>query len=1007
MRIGRSAASAVFAAVVGSMGPARAGHSLTLDQRLDAQAEIERVYYSHQTGATQTFEQAVPRSLLLKKVRTYLLESRLLETRWNRPLSYTDLTNEWRRIRESSQFPDRLAALEHALGDDPELILECFVRPVVADRLARESFSKDLRIHGAAYSKAEKIREHFTDTATDDSEARDAFVMDIVDGSIAGESVAGDGLRRITPNGIERRVVAPSEFAEWERRLVRAASGIGVEEDLDSFTVFRVLQRSEGSIRVGAHRVPKESWDVWIDQRLSDHELNALSTTSSARKEEAPIGSESGAAFSSAVPRTVDAEQWVATSMANAPTARFRQTAVWTGNVMIVWGGQLSSGYSNTGGRYDPLTDSWTPLSTLNAPIARADQTGVWTGQRLVVWGGGTTYPNVVNAPGGRYDPIANEWTAVTTVGQPAYRRNLVSVWTGTEMIIWGGVASGVTYPSGGGRYDPVADKWTLTTTVNAPLGTALLVSVWTGTEMIVWGGEYGQNPGDVRATGGRYNPSLDQWLPTSLVNAPSPRSYHSGIWTGSRMVVWGGFNWANYFATGAQYDPATDTWTPTSTVGTLSARGAEVEVWTGLEMIIWSGWDSVINHNDGVRYDPSRDTWTPITVVNAPSPRRLGTAVWTGSEMIAWGGYSPVATGGTYRFSDIDRDGFPLPADCNDGDPTVFPGAPQLCDGRNNDCSDPDWPTPSPSEADTDADGYRICAGDCDDNDPSVYDNAPELCDGKNNDCSASDWPTVPPSERDLDVDGYRQCSGDCDETDAHIHPGADEICNHVDDDCDGQEDEDVLGTDTDGDGVHNACDNCRMTYNPTQLDSDHDGVGNSCDNCAAVVNPNQPDVDGDSRGDACDNCPLDYNTNQDDLDGDSVGDACDNCLSVINTDQHDWDNDHEGDRCDLNDGLILITKVTRAKLDWQNETLFSSFNLYRGSLERLFTSGEYTQDEVVEPEAMRWCGLVSISQLDSHPPAAGRANFYLVTGRNSVGESSLGQRSDGSERSNHHPCP
>ena len=54
-------------------------------------------------------------------------------------------------------------------------------------------------------------------------------------------------------------------------------------------------------------------------------------------------------------------------SATNAPSARFRHTAVWTGTEMIVWGGQLI----NTGGRYDPATDSWKPTSAINAPSAR------------------------------------------------------------------------------------------------------------------------------------------------------------------------------------------------------------------------------------------------------------------------------------------------------------------------------------------------------------------------------------------------------------------------------------------------------------------------------------------------------------------------------------------------------------------------------------------------------------------------------------------------------------
>ena len=55
---------------------------------------------------------------------------------------------------------------------------------------------------------------------------------------------------------------------------------------------------------------------------------------------------------------------------------------------MIVWGGTDDLSHLNTGGRYNPSTDSWTATSTTNAPDARDDHTAVWTGSEMIVWGG-------------------------------------------------------------------------------------------------------------------------------------------------------------------------------------------------------------------------------------------------------------------------------------------------------------------------------------------------------------------------------------------------------------------------------------------------------------------------------------------------------------------------------------------------------------------------------------------------------------------------------------------
>ena len=82
-------------------------------------------------------------------------------------------------------------------------------------------------------------------------------------------------------------------------------------------------------------------------------------------------------------------------------------------------------------------------------------------------------------------------------------------------------------------------DTWTPTSVTNAPNGRDSHTAVWTGTEMIVWGGHVADN-NDFN-TGGRYNPSTDSWTPTSTVNAPEARVGQTAIWTGTEMIVWGG----------------------------------------------------------------------------------------------------------------------------------------------------------------------------------------------------------------------------------------------------------------------------------------------------------------------------------------------------------------------------------------------------------------------------------------------------------------------------------
>jgi hypothetical protein len=145
--------------------------------------------------------------------------------------------------------------------------------------------------------------------------------------------------------------------------------------------------------------------------------------------------------------------------------------------------------------------------------------------------------------------------------------------------------------------------------------------------------------------------PCNDAWGATSTNNAPTARYAHTAVWTGSEMIVWGGFNGqTTFFNTGGRYRPSTDSWTATSITNAPSARASHTAVWTGSEMIVWGGVTNGGYLNSGGRYNPGTDSWTATSTTNAPQAREIHTAVWTGTEMIVWGGFSvsgTVNTGG------------------------------------------------------------------------------------------------------------------------------------------------------------------------------------------------------------------------------------------------------------------------------------------------------------------------------------------------------------------------
>src|SRR5258706_14688769 len=102
----------------------------------------------------------------------------------------------------------------------------------------------------------------------------------------------------------------------------------------------------------------------------------------------------SGANLNSGGRYNPSTDSWLATSQGpNLPAGRYVHSAVWSGSEMIVWGGFGSGVYLNSGGRYNPATGSWLPTSLgANLPARRGFHTTIWSGRgRIVFWGRNTS----------------------------------------------------------------------------------------------------------------------------------------------------------------------------------------------------------------------------------------------------------------------------------------------------------------------------------------------------------------------------------------------------------------------------------------------------------------------------------------------------------------------------------------------------------------------------------------------------------------------------------------
>ena len=514
--------------------PAAAG--LTFAERVSYQRAIEEVYWRHRIWPKErsdpkpALDVVMTQTQLENKVASYLGDSQTLEVH-GKPITAEQLQVEMNRMARDTKQSQVLRELFEALGNDPAIIAECLARPILAARLIADFSAQDPTRHVG--------------------------------------STPTDALRAISVKTTLGQVV---------------------------------------------YTLPQ------IAEACTD-------------------------------------DTWTATSTVNAPVGRIDHTAIWTGSEMIVWGGNPSPGGTlslNTGGKYDPATDSWTATSTTNAPSGRSGHTAVWTGSEMIIWGG-YFYDGRAHwlNTGGRYNPGTDSWTATSMTNAPSGRSGHTAVWTGSEMIVWGGYfyGPGNQPQNTGGRYNPSTDSWTITSTTNAPSARDGHAAVWTGSDMLVWGGGGGRS---LLNTGGKYDPGTDSWTATNITNAPTPRSFFTAVWTGNEMIVWGGYDGTNHFNSGARYNPGTNTWTATNITNAPTPRSFFTAVWTGNEMIVWGGGNGpgFGNVNTGGRYNLSTNTWRATDITNAPTRRSLHSAVWTGSEMIVWGGRGLTGqsnTGGRY----------------------------------------------------------------------------------------------------------------------------------------------------------------------------------------------------------------------------------------------------------------------------------------------------------------------------------------------------------------------
>jgi N-acetylneuraminic acid mutarotase len=171
------------------------------------------------------------------------------------------------------------------------------------------------------------------------------------------------------------------------------------------------------------------------------------------------------------------------------PLAGRHASGAWTGRDLIIAGGSNAEGkVFADAAAYNPATNSWRRIANLPVPLEGG--VAVWDGREVLLLGGQSPQGGRLRlvTKGFAYNPATNRWRRLPAVGG---RIGQVAVWTGRLLLMWGGEtlrAGAVVAPPRGVLYDPAHNRWS-TLPVSPLRGRVSPTAVWTGHQMIVWGG--------------------------------------------------------------------------------------------------------------------------------------------------------------------------------------------------------------------------------------------------------------------------------------------------------------------------------------------------------------------------------------------------------------------------------------------------------------------------------------------------------------------------------------
>ena len=330
--------------------------------------------------------------------------------------------------------------------------------------------------------------------------------------------------------------------------------------------------------------------------------------------------------------------------------AREMAAYVGFGDRLFVFGGQDVNGINlGDGAIYNALTNRWTMVSIdANAPSPRRLGTAVWTGSVILVYGGRVDVAGVSFSDGAAYNPATEKWSAITK--SSTGRVGPIGAANSSQAVFWGGWGTSNIFLGGAERSDLTTSVWQAPTVADPGIidNTAY---AFTGQYLLSFGGRLGGTTKTNGATS--YDLISNSWIGVPAVTGASVVSARwgaFGVWDGSTFTVWGGRdetsaknngqynsvgNWTEIpYQAGAA---PTARWAPARQTGWAFARK------TG-DLLFIGGQDfNGVCLGDGARYvfgsGTTSGSWTPIPRWNATDDHQWGAAAYIGGALVVWGG--------------------------------------------------------------------------------------------------------------------------------------------------------------------------------------------------------------------------------------------------------------------------------------------------------------------------------------------------------------------------------